>query len=432
MRTRYLVASLWMLFAVSCRQEVPETASAQPSEQAMVALAEQAPGSQANAETAQPAAKEPAASVPHVSLTPEEIEAGWIQLFDGQTLFGWQPNNDVNWSVTDGVIQADTGEQGLLLTTVPFADYELRCDFRLEKGGNSGVFLRTAIKPEDPGNDCYELNICDSHDSFATGSLVNQKKTDKPVQTEGEWHTFSVRLEGPRMQVKLDDQPILDFTDDSDPALVSGPIGLQKNQGKIEFRNVFLRPLGTQSLFNGKDLSGWREVPGSKSTFEVQDGTIHVSNGPGFWETEKAWANFILQADAITNGKELNSGIFFRAMPGTEKAPSHGYELQIHNGFDDGDRSKPNNSGTGAIFRRNKARWVMADDGKWCTMTLVAHDLNIAVWVNGIQVTFWTDDREPNENPRKGARREAGHISLQGHDPTTDLAFKGFRLAELP
>ena len=79
-------------------------------------------------------------------LTREEISEGWIRLFDGQTLFGWKPNNKLGWSVKNGVITADSSDaanQGLLVSTTRFADYELRCDYRVEKGGNSGIFLRT-------------------------------------------------------------------------------------------------------------------------------------------------------------------------------------------------------------------------------------------------------------------------------------------------
>ena len=44
----------------------------------------------------------------------------------------------------------------------------------------------------------------------------------------------------------------------------------------------------------------------------------------------------------------------------------------------------------------------------------------------------WTDERPENENPREGRRVAAGHLSLQGHDPTTDLAFRNLRLVETP
>ena len=56
-------------------------------------------------------------------------------------------------------------------------------------------------------------------------------------------------------------------------------------------------------------------------------------------------------------------------------------------------------------------------------MTVVAHGPHIATWVNGVQVTDWTDTRPKDETPRRGLRTEAGTIQLQGHDPDTDLEF---------
>ena len=373
--------------------------------------------------------------VPKSNLTREQIADGWIQLFDGHSIFGWQSNDaQVNWSVADGVIQADSGPVGLLVTTVPFGDFELLCDFRMAKKGNSGIFLRSPFKPENPSKDCYELNICNFESEFTTGSFVGRKKTESEIDGEDKWMTYHIRVDGSKIDVKLDGQMVMQFEDDGSqtPSLKSGYIGLQKNSGKIEFRNVFLRPLGTKPIFNQKDLKGWREVPGSKSEFSVVDATIQVKSGSGFLETEERWSDFIVQFDAICHGDELNSGIFFRAMPGTEEHPSDGYELQIHNGFKNGDRSKPSNGGTGCIFRRNEARWVVPNDREWFTTTLVAHRSRFAVWIDGLQVTDWKDDRKPNENPRKGRRLEAGHISLQGHDPTTNLQFRNLKIAAFP
>ena len=365
-------------------------------------------------------------------LSREEIEAGWLCLFDGQTLFGWKANSDANWTVEDGIIRADSGSPGMLMTTTPWADYELKLEYRLEPGGNSGVFLRSTFEPKDPASDCYELNFCDSHPAFPTGSLVGRKKTATPIAGEGEWKSVRVTVEGSRIEADFDGTRVLEFEDDSGNAPEIGRIGLQTNGGRIEFRNVFLRPIGTQAIFNGEDLSGWHEVPGSKSKFDVADGTIHVTNGPGFLEADRQWADFLLQAEARTNGKALNSGIFFRAMPGTEAAPSNGYEMQIQNAFKNGDRSDPVDFGTGAIFRRQKARWVAPDDNAWFSMTLVANGDHFATWVDGVQVVDWTDDRKPAKNPREGRRLEPGHIILQGHDPTTDLNFRNLRIAELP
>ncbi|HEV3118417.1 MAG TPA: family 16 glycoside hydrolase, partial [Gemmataceae bacterium] len=57
---------------------------------------------------------------------------------------------------------------------------------------------------------------------------------------------------------------------------------------------------------------------------------------------------------------------------------------------------------------------------------------HLAVWVNGYQTADFTDTRAPNKSARKGSKVEKGPISLQGHDPTTDLSFRNIRIAELP
>ncbi|RPI89155.1 MAG: DUF1080 domain-containing protein, partial [Planctomycetaceae bacterium] len=305
-------------------------------------------------------------------LSPEQAAQGWLRLFDGETFFGWKPNNDVNWKITDGVIHADAGEPGLLCTTSEFADYELLCDFRLETGGNSGVFLRTLFQPKEVTRDCYELNMCDSHPAFPTGSLVGIVKPDKPVSGEGRWMTYRVVALGKQIDVWLNGDKILAFTDNRPEARFRGLIGLQKNAGKAEYRNVFLKPLSTRALFNGEDLTGWHVVPGSKSRFTVEDKAIHVVNGRGFLESEAVFGDFVLQAQARTNGKHLNSGIFFRAMPATESEPSNGYEAQIHNAWKEDDRTKPVDFGTGAIYRRIPARRVVSNDFEWLTMTVAA------------------------------------------------------------
>src|SRR5262249_44803702 len=66
----------------------------------------------------------------------------------------------------------------------------------------------------------------------------------------------------------------------------------------ISLRNVKLLPVGHQSLFNGKDLSGWKEFPGRKSKFTVTpEGWLNIKNGPGDLQTEGRWADFVLQLE---------------------------------------------------------------------------------------------------------------------------------------
>jgi hypothetical protein len=201
----------------------------------------------------------------------------------------------------------------------------------------------------------------------------------------------------------------------------------------VQLRNIKLKPLNLTSIFNGKDLAGWTRFTAdekrAKSKFTVTpEGWLNVKDGPGDLQTEKQFADFVFQGECISNGKHLNSGIFFRCLPGQYQ---QGYEMQIRNEWKDGDRTKPVDFGTGAIYRRQAARKVVSNDGEWFAMTLIAHGRHIATWINGYPVVDWSDSRPENNNARDGAKLGAGPLSIQGHDPTTDLSFRNLRVAEL-
>ncbi len=195
---------------------------------------------------------------------------------------------------------------------------------------------------------------------------------------------------------------------------------------------IHFRPQATVPIFNGKDLKGWTKFEGDEakgqSEFAVTDDKeLKVTNGPGDLRTEAKYGDFLLQFECKTNGAALNSGIFFRCIAGEYQ---NGYECQIQNAFKDGDRTKPADFGTGAIYRRIAARKVVSNDKEWFRVTLMARGPNIATWVNGYPVVSWVDEREKNDNPRKGLRTDAGHLSIQGHDKTTDILFRNLRVAD--
>jgi hypothetical protein len=381
----------------------------------------------------QPSSSTPSASAaPAVSqyqlLSDQELAEGWILLFDGETLYGWEPGSKADWKVVDGAITVSEGEKGLLATTTEWGNYELRCDFKAPATTNSGIFLRTPLKPTDPAKDCYELNVASPEVSkFSNGAFVNRAEATKYVAA-ADWRTYHVTADGGHFVVKIDNETVLDYTD---PAPVGrGRIGLQLNSGPVAFRNIKLKPLGLKSLFNGKDLTGWKNHPESKSVFSVTtEGTLNVKNGRGQLESEAQFGDFVLQLECFSNGKALNSGVFFRSIPGEL---TNGYECQIQNGYKDGDRTKPADCGTGGFYRRQDARKVNADDFTWFHMTLAADGPHMAAWVNGLQVSDWIDTRAPDKNPRNGLRVEPGTLILQGHDPTTDLSFRNLNAGETP
>jgi hypothetical protein len=361
------------------------------------------------------------------TLTAEEIADGWIQLFDGETLFGWSPGSEADWKVADGVISVTSGKPGLLHTTSEFSDYVLKVDFRAPKKTNSGIFLRTAAVPASPTVDCYEANIADpSVSPFPTGSLVCRKK-GSVERFRTDWQTYEIRVEGDRFRLKLDGTEVLDYADPK--PLGRGFIGLQLNTGKAEFRNIKLKPLTLKDLFNHKGLTGWKLFPGKPTVATVtNEGDLNVKVGWGQVESEEKFGDFALQTQVICNAKNVNSGVFFRCIPGELM---NGYECQINNAFKNEDRSKPTDCGTGGIYRRQNARRVVSDDFRWFHMTLIATGLHMAAWVDGYPVSDWTDGRPPNANPRNGSRVEPGTLAIQAHDKTTDLSLRFIRVAEM-
>jgi hypothetical protein len=121
--------------------------------------------------------------------------------------------------------------------------------------------------------------------------------------------------------------------------------------------------------------------------------------------------------------------VFVRSIPGDFM---NGYEIQVYHRAMDGDPARPARYSTGAIDDRQMARRLVSRDGEIAAMTIIAQGPHLATWVNGVQLTDWTDTREAHDNPRQGLRTAAGAIQLQAHDPGTAVEFSRIRIAEWP
>ncbi len=359
-------------------------------------------------------------------LTSEQLEAGWISLFDGQTLFGWKSESEVDWTITDGAIRATHGQVGLLRTTTQFDRFEFHIEFSADEATNSGVFFLTSPQPKNPTLDCYELNIInpDRHE-YATGSLVGRARAqNSPLLKLGEWHSADVMVGRERIRVQIDGQETCSFEDPK--PLGKGFIGLQFNSGTAMFRNIRLRPLELQELCDKQEA--WDKSLLKEARVEwVNNQILHLQGGQGQLESKTQFGDFVLATKAKTNGA-VNSGIFFRAIPGELM---NGYECQIDHQVIDENPMKPKDCGTGGIFRRQNARVVLSNENKWFHLTMIANGTNITTWVNGVQVADWHDERAPDKNPRKGSRTAAGTIILQAHDESTDIEFAKIGVREI-
>ena len=366
------------------------------------------------------------------ALPESELQEGWVNLFDGQSLYGWFIFGKANWRVEEGTIKVDRGEKSFLCTNLKLADYELKVDFRADAKTNSGVFLRTQPSPQDVTMDCLELNIAPPDNPFPTGSLVQRKKLEPAELGKFDpttWHTYLIRLQGDQVTITLDGKKMLEYTDDS--GLGRGHISLQHNEGRVEFKNIRLRPLAPQPL---KVDASWEDdwvrsaKEGAEFNIESTDAGLKVTGGLGQLQSKADFGDFFLQATYQLAKPEVNSGIFFRCV---RDAMLDGYECQLNHAMKDSDPLQPADAGAGGIFRRAPARLVVGDGSKPTYITLLAIGPQFATWVNGIQVVEFEDTRPADDNPRKGLRLAPGPISLQGHDPTTEATFKSIKLTEI-
>jgi hypothetical protein len=337
------------------------------------------------------------------TLTPKEIAEGWILLFDGESTFGWKINGAAE--VKDGVLILGKGKKTIAYPASNFADFSAAVEWR-GKGVVHCELLQASVESSATSNDSKQWANCELE---RTGRQLvyhfpNATGSDKKAQE-------------PRLELKT--SPFVIETD-----------------GKTEFhvRTTKLRPINTKPLFNSKNLDGWKvngaDMKRMASKWTVTPaGELSVKNGPGDLVSDKQFDNFVLQFECKTLGKSLNSGVFFRCIPGQYQ---NGYEAQVQSAYKDNDRTKPADFGTGAIYRRVPARKVVSNDNEWFTMTVVADGKHISTWVNGYQTVDWADDRKADENPRKGFRAAKGPLSIQGHDPTTDILYRNIRVAELP
>lgn len=351
-------------------------------------------------------------------LSKDEASAGWINLFDGETTFGWNASGDAQWTVDGGNIVCADGTGGALATTSEFADFKFTAKVRVSGEDIAGIGVRADL---------------DGHPSEnGSGLLV----ISEPKDGGSDWHTVEIEANGANVSAKVDGKDAELKTSRGRGRIAffyygHGNHGPWEHRIKLEIAEAKLHPLNLKSIFNGKDLSGWKEIPGRKSKFSVVDEALNIKDGNGQIETTELFKDFALQLDIYSNGEHLNSGVFYRGPVGVFWK---GYESQVRNQWQGDDRTKPVDFGTGGNYGNQPSRNVVSSDREWFTKTVVVTGNHASVWINGYQTSDFTDNRpiHPESDGKNGYVPGPGTIHLQGHDPTTDLSFKNIKAGEYP
>jgi uncharacterized protein len=182
---------------------------------------------------------------------------GWVSLFDGETLNGWQASeNKGSFSVADGKIVVD-GPRSHLFYDGPvgdanFTNFEFKADVYTYPNANSGIFFHTEYQENGWPSVGYEAQINATHrDPRKTGSLYAVKDVmhDAPHH-DHEWFTYHLRVVGDHIVFKVHGETVLDHTEKPSDIkgrrkLSSGTISLQAHDpdSRIYFKNLYIRPL---------------------------------------------------------------------------------------------------------------------------------------------------------------------------------------------
>jgi HEAT repeat protein len=407
-------------------------------------------------------------------------QGGYVALFNGRDLDGWkglvadppkrakmtaeelakaQAEADAgmraHWRVADGVLVFD-GKGESLCSTKDYGDFEMLVDWKIEKAGDSGIYLRGSPQVQiwDP-----------AANPVGSGGLYNNQKgpskplavADRPV---GEWNTFRIVMIGDRVTVYLNDKMVVDNTvlenywERDKPIYPTGQLELQAHGNVLYFRNVYVREIprdpapagaaapyavseaekdeGFVPLFNGIDLAGWT---GDTKGYAADNGkiVIYPERGSGNLYTEKEFGDFVFRFEFKLT-PAANNGVGIRA-PLAGDAAYAGMEIQI---LEDGSPVywdlQPYQF-HGSIYGVVPARrGVLRAVGEWNSEEITARGRRVTVRVNGTTVVDADLDQASaggtiDHNAHPGLARTSGHIGFLGHGAIVE--FRNIRIREL-
>jgi hypothetical protein len=159
------------------------------------------------------------------------------------------------------------------------------------------------------------------------------------------------------------------------------------------------------SLFNGKDLAGWK-IYGTEKWY-AKNGELICESGPdkqyGYLATEKTYKNFDLTVEFLQEANG-NSGVFFRSsIDGTKIT---GWQAEV----------APPGHHTGGIYESYGREWLVIPSpdkekvlkmGEWNTMRIKAEGSKVTTWLNGVEMITLDDAKVGEGN---------GSIALQIHE----------------
>jgi hypothetical protein len=461
--------------------------------------------------SAQDAKPDPNVEAAKSALSILDQTAGWGELFNGKDLSGWTGDTK-GYFAKDGNLVCEKGGKNLF-TEKEYSDFAFRFEFKLQESGNNGIGIRVPQGGHASGSG-MEIQILDHFGKKYAGEAdMGGGKTQKlswlkpwqyhgsiygivPSKTGylkpvGEWNSETIIAIEDHIMVILNGAVIVDaHLDDVTPIgggaragmkNKSGHISLAGHSDHVEFRNLAVAeyaasptspdssvdntpPAGFMSMFNGKDLTGWKGLANGKAPvrrvlkgddlakaqtaadktmnehWSVIDGVLTYDGKGQSLCTATDYGDFEFYIDwKIPPGAD--SGIYLRGTPQVQIWDP--WDPRVKDGAPDPANSEEwvkqyangRNLGSGGLW--NNRRWrnaptTLADKkpGEWNTFLIRMVGDKVTIWLNGKLIV----NRVALENywDRTGVIPlvRADQIELQHHG--SELFFKNMYIRDLP
>ena len=375
--------------------------------------------------------------------------ADWQDITPGADLAGWKVLGG-QWTVKDGVVTGKSAKDEncwLMLDGRELADFEVELEFCTPVPTNGGLQFRSQWLPRVPLKEGetadtapkqmygYQAGI-ETRQLEANGRLVDENGRGPLAQPDmavlkasklkqKDWNKMRVAVNGPDIEIFLQDQSVVKFTDE---AFLKGFLALQafafdqkEGAAEVQYRNIRLKDNGRggdwRALFNGTSFDGWKAW-GSEE-WAVENGVIIGRSGPkkseGYLATEEKFKDFRVRGSFKMLG-EGNFGLFYHS---TITLRDDGYPVIA--GLQ-GEVAPEYPSPSGWVYESYKRGWLQKPDfNSAAAMVLRRNEWNeIEIRTVGNKVTTWVNGMRVLDLADEGQQLFEGSFALQLHTGGVD------------
>ncbi|HSR53140.1 MAG TPA: DUF1080 domain-containing protein [Acidobacteriota bacterium] len=200
------------------------------------------------------------------SLTAEEKEEGWRLLFDGESFEGWRgfKSQEVPqaWKVEEGSLAYVPGQddRGDIMTQEEFQNFELRLQWKISPGGNSGIFFHVSPDADWSWETGPEMQVLDNAghadgakpETSAGSNYALHAPSSDVTRPVGEWNQVRLMVDGPHVEHWLNGVKIVEYelwSEDWKQRVQASKFKDMKGYGKARRGHIVLQDHGDKVWF---------------------------------------------------------------------------------------------------------------------------------------------------------------------------------------